>query len=72
MCDVYDEACFSQKIFTNELNIGLLQLSSVEKTIYRVETLTLQQRKKFQVHRSIKKEFFSIDVNSSLYKLVYS
>ena len=23
MCDVYGEACFSQKMFINELNIGL-------------------------------------------------
>ena len=38
MSDVLREACFNQKIFTNELNIGLPLQTWVEKIIFRMET----------------------------------
>ena len=37
MCDAYGEACFSEKKFTNELNIGLPLRGLVEKIVHRVE-----------------------------------
>ena len=34
MCDAHREACFSQKNFTNELNMVLPLRAWVEKTVY--------------------------------------
>ena len=46
MCDVYREACFSQNMFTNWLNMGLPPGTCVKNTVHEVEIqLTLQQRK---------------------------
>ena len=38
MCDVYREACFSEKIFTNGQNMAFLLQEWVEKTVYGVKT----------------------------------
>ena len=38
MCDVYGEACFHQKMFTNWLNMGLLFWAWVKKIAHGVET----------------------------------
>ena len=31
ICDTYEETCFSQKTFTNELNMGLPQCGQIKK-----------------------------------------
>ena len=38
MCDMYDEACFWQKIFTDELNMGLAPWAWVKKTSHGKKT----------------------------------
>ena len=45
MCDLYGEACFNQKMFTNELSIGLLRPAWVEKKVHRVETRRLSRKR---------------------------
>ena len=46
MCDVWRKTCFSQKMFTNRLNIGLLLWDWMEKTVHRVETHWLSSKEK--------------------------
>ena len=47
ICDVHREACFSQKMFTNQLNMGLPLWTRVDKTVHRVEAHWLSIKKKF-------------------------
>ena len=44
MSDVYDEACFSQNIFTIDLNIGLSLQTWVEMRVHRVDTHWLSSK----------------------------
>ena len=46
MLDVYKEKCFSQKIFTNELNMGLPLRINVKKIIKGVEIRWLSSKEK--------------------------
>ena len=46
MCSVYREACFSLKMFTQQLNMGLPLLALVEKTVNGVETHRLSGKEK--------------------------
>ena len=46
MCGVYREAGFSQKIFTNELNLSLPRQARVKKTFHGVETHWLSSKEK--------------------------
>ena len=41
MSDEYEQACFSQKMFTNSPNMGLPQRVSVEKTLQLRKRVTL-------------------------------
>ena len=56
MCNVYEEACFSQKMFTNELNMGLPLQAWVEKTVHGVDIHWLSSKKKIKIKKKIKKE----------------
>ena len=46
MCDVNEEAYFNQKMFTNQLNIGLPQQARVEMTVHGMETHWLSCKEK--------------------------
>ena len=46
MWDVYEEASFSEKLFTNKLNMGLLLRVWVENTVNRLETYWLSGKEK--------------------------
>ena len=47
MCNTYKEACFSQKIFTNGLNMVWSLWAWVEKQVHGVETHWLSGKEKF-------------------------
>ena len=44
MCDLYGEACFSQKIFTNWQHMALSLWAWVQKTVCGVETLSGKEK----------------------------
>ena len=46
MCDVDGEVCFSQKMFTNELNMGVSLRAWFEKIVQVVETYWLTGKEK--------------------------
>ena len=46
VCDMFREACFSQKMFPNELNMGLPLYDWVKKTLHRMETHWLSDKEK--------------------------
>ena len=46
MRDLSIEACFSQKMFSNEVNMGVPSRASVKKTFYEVETHWLSGKEK--------------------------
>ena len=53
ICDDYGEAHFSQKMFTNGLNMGLSQLTSVKNTVSPCSGNTMiHQLRKSSGHRS--------------------
>ena len=39
MCDVYEKACFSLKMFANGVNMGFSLQARIGKTVPRMETL---------------------------------
>ena len=58
MCDVYEETCFSQKMFINELNVGLPLQAWVERQFMEWKhTGTLV---KFWVQWSVKKVMLTV------------
>ena len=53
---MYGEICFSQKMFTNKLNMSFLLRTTVEMTVHGVETLTHSLvNRKFQAQWLVKK-----------------
>ena len=46
MCDVYGEACFSLKIFTNGLNMDFSSRALIQKTVHKVETQWVSGKEK--------------------------
>ena len=59
MCDVWREACFSQKMFNNELNMDLTLWTIIKKTVHWVETHWLSDKKKFCIQLSVKKDMLT-------------
>ena len=55
MCDIFGEVYFSQKIFTNELNMGLSLWTQVEKAGHGVETYWPSVKEKVSV-KAVSKE----------------
>ena len=60
MCDVYEEACLSQKMFINGWDRGLPLQARVEKTVDGVEIQWFSVMKRFWVQESVKKVILTV------------
>ena len=68
MCDVYKEAHFSQKMFTNGLTLDLPRQALVEKTVDGVETHWLSGLKKGKIP-DVKVQLQTMLMTNSLAKI---
>ena len=60
MCDMYGEACFNQKKFTNGLNMDLPLRTWIKKAVHGVEIDWLSGKKMFQAQRSVKNVMMAV------------